>query len=125
MPIGRSALFAGCIAIIASPALADATDGRWCHPDGRHIGIAGPAVVTPGGTRMQGAYSRHDVTDVVPRTEPRAGATVAMTLANAMTVHLRHGAGAACTTEPGIEPWHRCGPPVSQRLDDAQGISRG
>ncbi len=126
MQLRGPVLLAACSMLIAvSPALADAIDGHWCFPDGRRITIQGPAIVTPGGTSMQGAYSRHFFSYVVPPAEPNAGETISMTLVNEMTVHLRHGAGMAYSVEPGIEVWRRCGPPVSQRHQDGQGKATG
>jgi hypothetical protein len=90
----------------AAPAWADAIDGHWCHQDGRRLEIAGPAIVTPAGTRTQGDYSRHAFTYVVPPTDPGAGQTVAMTLLNETNVRIEAGAA-------GAETWRRCAPPIS------------
>jgi hypothetical protein len=95
----------------ARPARADAIDGDWCQPDGRHFSIHGPAIVTPSGTGTTGNYSRHFFTYVVPAGDPDPGITIFMRLLNETTVDLRRGAD----QEPG-EIWHRCAPAVS-RLD--------
>ena len=72
----------------ASPAWADAIDGDWCYPDGRRFSIRGPEIVTPAGMRMQGRYSRHSFSYLVPQPEPNAGLTVHMILENEDTVRL-------------------------------------
>jgi len=101
------------VALTVRPAMADAIDGHWCHQDNRRISIEGPAIVTPGGSRITGNYARHSFTYVVPASEPGAGQTVAMSLMNEMTVHLRIG------TDGAMQEWHRCGPPVSHRREPA------
>jgi len=86
-----------------SPALADAIDGDWCSGDGRQLSIQGPAIVTPGGTKMQGSYTRHSFDYTVPAGEPEAGQEVAMRLLNETTVQIRTG--------PADRPhviWRRC-----------------
>jgi hypothetical protein len=92
------------------PAFADAIDGNWCHNDGRRFSIRGPEIVTPGGKTMDGNYSRHWFTYVVPAPEPGVGQTVFMTLLDANTVHLRLGEASAAP-----ETWLRCGPSISVR----------
>ncbi len=67
------------LAMLAGPALADAIDGNWCHTDGRRFTIRGPEIVTPGGKRMEGNYSRHWFSYVAPAPEPGAGETIFMT----------------------------------------------
>jgi hypothetical protein len=94
------------LSALAGPALADAIDGNWCHTDGRRFSIRGPEIVTPGGKRMEGSYSRHWFNYTVPTPEPGAGQVVAMMLLDENTVHLRVGAGAP-------EIWVRCAPSVS------------
>lgn len=94
-----AAAFASC----AAPAFADAIDGHWCSPEGRHIFISGPSVTTPTGVQMQGAYNRHFFSYVAPAAEPEAGATVNMRLAGETRVYVQV-AGAA--GEPQV--WRRC-----------------
>lgn len=97
------------LALIAGPALADAIDGDWCHTkDGRRFSIRGPDIVTPGGKKMQGDYSRHFFSYAVPSPEPGAGQTVFMTLVDENTVNLRLGTAGA------VETWLRCSPSVSE-----------
>ena len=99
----------------AGRARADAIDGEWCYPDGRHMSIQGPNIVTPGGTAITGNYARHYFSYVVPPAEPGAGQTVAMTLMNEYTVNLRVGAGGANAAQAAVpvEVWHRCAPTTS------------
>ena len=98
------AIFASlAIGAIASPAFADAIDGHWCSPDGRHLAIRGSAITTPGGARLEGQYSRHNFSYVAPAGEPDAGALVRMQLAGETRVYVRvDGAGG----EPQL--WRRC-----------------
>jgi hypothetical protein len=96
------------LAMLAGPALADAIDGNWCHTDGRRFTISGPEIVTPGGKRMEGNYSRHWFSYVAPAPEPGAGETIFMTLANENTVYLRRGEAATAQ-----ETWVRCSPSIS------------
>lgn len=98
------------LALLTCPALADSIDGNWCHNDGRRFSIRGPEIVTPGGKRMEGNYSRHGFSYVAPQLEASAGQAVVMTLANENTVYLRYGENAP----PGAqETWVRCSPSVS------------
>jgi hypothetical protein len=105
-------LFLGAMLVLpfVSAAHADAIDGDWCFPDGRRFSIRGPEIVTPGGTRMTGDYSRHFFSYVVPTAEPGAGQTVNMTLLNEQTVQVRMGQA----TEGG-EIWKRCSATISRR----------
>jgi hypothetical protein len=99
------------LTLLATPAFADAIDGDWCHkPDGRRFSIRGPEIVTPGGKRMEGNYSRHWFSYTAPAPEPGAGQTVFMTLADENTVHLRLGEAASAATP---EVWVRCSPSIS------------
>lgn len=97
-----------CLVMIGGPALADAIDGHWCHSDGRRFSIRGPEIVTPGGKVMEGNYSRHGFSYVVPTPEPGAGETTFMTLLNENTVQTRRGEATS-----GGETWIRCSPTTS------------
>jgi hypothetical protein len=97
-----------CLASLAGPAFADAIDGNWCHNDGRRFSIRGPEIVTPGGRAMEGNYSRHWFSYVVPIPEPGAGETIFMTLLNENTVEARRGETASAQ-----EIWIRCTPSIS------------
>ena len=97
---------AGISVLSAAPAWADAIDGAWCH-EGLRLTISGPAIVTPGGARTQGDYSRHAFSYVAPPSDAQSGTTVSMRLLNEDTMQLRAGAQTA------TETWLRCGPPIS------------
>ena len=90
------------IGTAASPVRADAIDGDWCSPDGRHLAIQGPRIMTPGGSQIAGDYTRHSFAYVAPAKERDAGQTVAMQLLNEETVRV--------TPKPGAAPeiWLRC-----------------
>ena len=92
-------------------AAADAIDGNWCHPDGRRLSIRGPEIVTPGGNKIEGNYSRHFFSYTVPGNEPAAGSTVFMNLLDEFAVYLR--VGAEPTAKDLGEEWKRCAPSVS------------
>ena len=103
-PIPIAILAVAAAATLSPPerAMADAIDGNWCaEAGGRHMSIAGPRIVTPGGQAMQGDYSRHAFTYIVPAAEPGAGAQVAMVLIDDDTIHLR-------TDTTAVQIWHRC-----------------
>ena len=94
-------------AAAATPARADRIDGSWCDSTGQRLSIDGPAIVTPGGHALQGDYNRHFFSYVVPAGEANSGAVMQMRLLNEETMQRRAGPGAE------VEPWHRCGAPVS------------
>ncbi len=100
---------AACAALLAqaAPALADAIDGDWCRADGKHMTIRGPAIVTPGGTKAQGDYSRHFFSYVIPPGEAGAGNTVSITLLGEYLAQAREGDAAPA------QEWRRCQPGVS------------
>lgn len=104
----RILAFMSALCLTAGTAAADSIDGHWCAVDGRYLSIQGPQIVTPGGVKMDGNYSRHGFSYVVPAREPAAGETASMTLVNEQTVHLSLGAAGGA---PQI--WRRCAPPVS------------
>ena len=101
------------LALSAGAARADAIDGHWCFPDGQRMSIQGAAIVTPGGSQIQGDYSRHYFRYVVPPNDPGAGQTMSLTLVNEDTVYARAGVGPAYAADAGVQVWHRCGPPTS------------
>lgn len=98
----RALLSAALVALLAPPAFADAIDGDWCGPEGRHVAIQGPRIVTPAGNQLAGDYTRHSFAYVVPAKERDAGQTVAMRLLNEETVQVTPRPGAAA------EIWLRC-----------------
>jgi hypothetical protein len=104
-----------CVLIVttAGSASADVIDGHWCSTDGKRISIQGPAIVTPAGSHIEGDYSRHFFSYVVPPSDPDAGQTVSMTLINEDTVRLRTGAEPSYSSNGPVQVWHRCGPPTS------------
>lgn len=93
-------------------AWADAIDGEWCFDDGRRLSIRGPDLVTPGGTRMTGAYDRHAFEYVVPSGEAGAGSTVFMVLLDEETMVLKLGARPMSMDEG--ETWKRCHERISR-----------
>lgn len=103
----RTSLLAFAFSLAALPAFADAIDGAWCRENGLRLSINGPTIITPGGARIQGDYSRHAFSYVVPPGEPGAGATIEMRLLGEYDMQSRP----AGTTTP--VDWKRCGPAVS------------
>ena len=99
---------AAALLALASPALADAIDGDWCHASGKRMSIRGPDIVTPGGTKTQGDYTRHFFSYTIPRGEAGAGKKMEITLLGEYLAHAREGGADA----PAIE-WRRCQPGVS------------
>jgi hypothetical protein len=91
----------------AQAALADAIDGSWCH-QAKQLSIRGPAIVTPGGTAMQGDYDRHGFIYVVPSGEPQAGQTVVMVLLNETTMRLGIGGNVEAAGKAADQIWRRC-----------------
>ena len=92
---------AGAIGFFPSIARADRIDGEWCHGTSSFM-IEGPHIVTPGGSQIQGLYTRHSFTYVVPASEPDAGSEVKMLLLNEEALQLIRAGGA----QPEI--WQRC-----------------
>jgi hypothetical protein len=100
------------LVLSATPANADAIDGDWCRPSGKHMSIHGPDIVTPMGTRTKGNYDRHAFSYEVPAKNPGAGSTINMILVDDDTLYARTGAA------PGFGPgeadvWRRCTLPTS------------
>lgn len=92
-------------------ARADVIDGNWCHADGRRLSIQGPQIVTPGGTRMQGNYTRHSFLYVVPAGETGAGEIVSMILLSEYLMHARQGGNDAP-----VQVWNRCPPEMTRSI---------
>ena len=96
-------LFVGLAACFAAfPAMADRIDGEWCHAM-RSLHIDGPSIRTPGGSQIQGNYSRHGFSYVVPGSEPDAGAEIDMRLLSEEEMVLTRK-----TTGTPNETWRRC-----------------
>jgi hypothetical protein len=89
---------------MSAQARADAIDGEWCLGTA-HFAIAGPNILTPGGNRIQGNYSRHGFSYVVPVNEAGAGGEINMVLLNEEMVSLTRKGQA-----PAPEIWRRCKP---------------
>ena len=100
------ALLACTAALLPAAARADAIDGAWCHEKGRRLVITGPSIVTPGGSKTEGDYGRHDFAYTVPPGEPGAGTKVRMVLMGETRVRVQEGDAAP-------DVWERCGPSVS------------
>ena len=94
-------IIAAALVIQTEAVRADAIDGEWCSGDGRHLSIQGPTIITPGGTRMQGTYSRHSFVYTTPPNEASAGQEVFMQLLSETIVNVREGAASA-------QIWRRC-----------------
>jgi hypothetical protein len=95
---------AGALGVATGPARADAIDGDWCLGSG-HFAIDGPNILTPGGNRIQGSYSRHAFAYVAPPNEPGAGGRIEMVLLNEETLRLTRTKEASAP-----EIWLRCKP---------------
>jgi hypothetical protein len=91
----------------AATARADAIDGNWCF-QAKQMSIRGPAIVTPGGTAMQGDYDRHGFVYVIPPGEPDAGQTVVMALLNETTLRLGTGSDVTAAAKAADQIWRRC-----------------
>jgi len=104
----RAALLAGLgIALAPGLARADSIDGQWCSDGGLRLTIQGNSLLSPGGTRMAGDYTRHAFSYQAPSGEPGGGGRVDMQLMGENVVRMQAANGT-------IEPlWRRCGPPVS------------
>lgn len=111
----RTILPAFCgVAILAvsGPAVADAIDGNWCK-GAKRFEIAGPTIVTPAGTRLQGEYGRHDFSYVVPAGEAGAGSRVEMDLLGDDDLRLWPTGRTPDPAAGKAEMWQRCRAPVS------------
>jgi hypothetical protein len=95
---------AGALCLVPIGAHADAIDGEWCLGSA-HFAIDGPNILTPGGNRIQGNYSRHGFFYVVPANEPGAGGEIDMLLLNEEMMQLTCKGQASAP-----EIWRRCKP---------------
>ena len=99
----RLAAAAVILVFSAGAALADRIDGDWCSPEGKHLTIKGSDILTPGGVRMQGSYSRHAFTYDIPSGEGTGGAQMLLQLLNEETMQARvDGVSGPAVT------WKRC-----------------
>lgn len=95
--------FLGFVMLIATgTARADAIDGDWCL-GAKTMTIRGPDIVTPGGQRTKGDYTRHSFSYTIPAGEPGAGDVVAMILQSEYLLHVRQGGKDVPPQE-----WRRC-----------------
>src|SRR5262245_30769686 len=95
------------MAMAAAPAFADVIDGIWCYSEGKHLAIDGPSIITPGGNKISGDYTRHSFFYTVPANEPNAGSPITMLLVNETTVNLWVGSAQQAGN---AQVWRRCQP---------------
>ena len=88
--------------VSVTAARADAIDGDWCF-GAKTMSIRGADIVTPGGKRMKGDYTRHSFSYTVPSGEPGTGEMVAMILRGEYLLHVRQGGENAP-----LQEWRRC-----------------
>jgi hypothetical protein len=62
--------------LLAFAAHADAIDGDWCNDDGSHVRIDGPKIELNSSKIVEGNYTRHEFTYIVPEGEWEAGVEV-------------------------------------------------
>ena len=100
----KLALVTAIILLSTAPmAHADAIDGNWCNPEGGNFEIRGSEILTPGGTRMAGVYTRHTFRYVAPDGDRASGQSTNMALIDNETLHLLiEGSNGE------IEIWRRC-----------------
>lgn len=72
------------------------------------MSIEGSAIVTPGGTSMEGDYERHGFAYVVPEGEANAGSQVSMAMQSEDIVRMFIPGKDPETTPAVIEEWQRC-----------------
>jgi hypothetical protein len=90
----------------ATPAMADAIDGDWCHGPAS-LRIDGPDVHTPGGKDIKGDYDRHAFHYIVPAGEKDEGSEILIQLmSDDEMVLIRRISGA----DSPAETWQRCQP---------------
>ncbi|WP_293865424.1 hypothetical protein [uncultured Alsobacter sp.] len=95
------ALAAG-LCLGGTAARADSIDGNWCNStNNKQMQIVGTMIVTPGGKKLQGSYSRHTFAYTIPDTETPAGAPASLQLVNENRISATFGSTPA-------EMWHRC-----------------
>jgi hypothetical protein len=99
---GIGAIGAVMFFLSVGTARADAIDGDWCL-GAKTMSIHGPEIVTPGGQRAKGDYTRHSFSYTIPAGEPGAGDVVAMILRSEYLLHARQGG-----PEAPLQEWRRC-----------------
>ena len=100
--LGKAAVGGFLLLLSATAARADVIDGDWCLGV-KTMSIRGPDIVTPGGQRTKGDYTRHSFTYTIPAGEPGAGENVAMILRGEYLLHARQGG-----TDAPVQEWRRC-----------------
>lgn len=70
------------LAVLSTPALADAIDGHWCNDDGSHVRIDGSKIELESGQVVEGNYSRHAFSYVAPHSDPESGTEVRFALSS-------------------------------------------
>lgn len=111
--ITATVVVAAGLLIFPAAAQADALDGDWCAPDGRHLTIDGPRVITPAGKRLEGNYTRHRFDYRIPDAEPQAGLTLFMVQMNDTAAQVRIAADRAAAEQVPAQIWRRCARPTS------------
>lgn len=91
------------LGVMTQMAYADSIDGNWCHTEGGNFEIRGSEILTPGGARMTGEYSRHTFRYVAPVGERAAGRTLNMAIIDDETLHL-----VIEESDGTVEVWRRC-----------------
>ena len=100
--VGKCIIGVSLFLLSATVARADAIDGDWCLGS-KTMSIRGPDIVTPGGQRMKGDYTRHSFAYIVPAGEPGAGQNVEMILRGEYLLHARQGG-----KDAPLQEWRRC-----------------
>jgi hypothetical protein len=100
--LGKAAFFGILLSLSATPARADVIDGDWCLGI-KTMSIRGSDIVTPGGKRTKGDYTRHSFAYTIPAGEPGAGEVIAMILRGEYLLHARQGG-----PDAPVQEWRRC-----------------
>ncbi len=103
----RYVLATAALLVTMVPAQADKIDGSWCSPEGKSMTIMGRRITTPGGTSMQGDYTRHTFRYDVPENESGAGDRVWAEQLNEEAIAVTVYKGADREAGP-REIWTRC-----------------
>ncbi|MDH3740530.1 MAG: hypothetical protein OER56_02935 [Hyphomicrobiales bacterium] len=98
-----------CLGLVVSTetANADQIDGSWCSLAGERMTIEGSRVITPSGKTVEGNYSRHHFSYVVPEGNALAGARISAKQINDENVMVEVF-GNAQQTPDSISVWKRC-----------------